>query len=105
MQKIILAIIPLAALAANATAADGEAWEGNYVNGKVTISWEVGARGRSEFVSSACANKPFSPRKNNDGKFIGERKEYTITSDGGYTRLIVTGKSACLPEGVYNRAN
>ncbi|WP_286531126.1 hypothetical protein [Variovorax sp. J31P179] len=77
-------------------------FEGTYVNGSTTITWRAGGHSGNEFLSSRCPGKKFSHRTQPGDAHKG--KDYTVRSDFGFTKLVVTGSSPCLPRGTYRRA-
>ena len=76
-------------------------FEGTYVSGDTTITWRAGGRSGNEFLSSRCPDKKFRHRTQPGDAHAG--KDYTVKSDFGFTKLVVTGSSQCLPRGTYKR--
>jgi hypothetical protein len=77
-------------------------FEGVYVSGDIKITWRVGGRSGTEFLSSLCPDKKFRHRTQPGDAHAG--KDYTIKSDFGFTKLVVSGSNHCLPQGTYKRA-
>ena len=96
---LLAALILASAWSPGALAFDD--FEGSYVNGDTTITWRVGGRSGNEFLSSRCPGKKFRHRTQPGDAHKG--KDYTVQSDFGFTKLVVTGSSKCLPRGTYQR--
>ncbi|MDM0084754.1 hypothetical protein QTI17_29555 [Variovorax sp. J31P179] len=95
-------MIALAFAAASLSAHADLDGEGDFSNGKVTIGKAYGARGATEFTSSACAGKAFYPKWNEaTNSYSGSG--VTIVEDAKSTRLEVTAPNACFPKGTYRR--
>lgn len=77
-------------------------FEGTYQNGDITITWRAGGRSGNEFLSSLCPDRKFRHRTQPGSTHKG--KDYAVTSDFGFTKLVVSGSSKCLPPGTYQRA-
>ena len=77
-------------------------FEGTYVNGDITLTWRAGGHSGNEFLSSRCPGRKFRHRTQPGDAHNG--KDYTVRSDFGFTKLVVTGSSPCLPRGTYRRA-
>jgi hypothetical protein len=101
MKKTLLAALLISAgWSSGALAFDD--FEGSYVSGDTTITWRAGGHSGNEFLSSRCPDKKFRHRTKPGDAHTG--KDYTVTSDFGFTKLVVTGSSKCLPRGTYKRA-
>jgi hypothetical protein len=96
---LLAAIVLASGWSSSALAFDD--FEGTYVNGNTTITWRAGGRSGNEFLSSRCPDKKFRHRTQPGDAHAG--KDYTIKSDFGFTKLVVTGSSKCLPRGTYKR--
>ncbi|MDM0027410.1 hypothetical protein [Variovorax saccharolyticus] len=96
---LLAALILASAWSPSALAFDD--FEGSYVNGDTTITWRAGGRSGNEFLSSRCPGKKFRHRTQPGDAHKG--KDYTVQSDFGFTKLVVTGSSKCLPRGTYQR--
>lgn len=100
-KKLLLAVMVIASgWSSSALAFDD--FEGTYLNGDTTITWRAGGRSGNEFLSSRCPDKKFRHRTEPGDAHKG--KDYTVQSDFGFTKLVVTGSSKCLPKGTYKRA-
>jgi hypothetical protein len=77
-------------------------FEGVYASGDIKITWRAGGRSGNEFLSSRCPDRKFRHRTQPGDAHAG--KDYTIKSDFGFTKLVVSGSNHCLPQGTYKRA-
>lgn len=91
---------------AASTATTKETSEGNYSNGKVTISVEFGPRGGTEITSSLCKGKVFSPKHDDaSGMETDPKGSYAISYGGNYGHMDVESNEKCLPEGRYKKTS
>jgi hypothetical protein len=77
-------------------------FEGVYASDGTRITWRVGGHSGTEFLSSLCPGKKFRHRTQPGDAHAG--KDYTIKSDFGFNKLVVSGSNHCLPAGTYKRA-
>jgi hypothetical protein len=98
MLKIFFAIAAL--IPFTAVAADNY---GEYTNGKVNITYEIGPRGEDLFQSSVCKGN-FSPLL--DGKtemFVDKKAGYAIYFLGEPIHMEIESTNKCFPEGRYRK--
>lgn len=84
---------------------DSDTSEGQYTNGKVTISVDTGPRGGTEITSSLCKGKVFQPKYDGaTGGLSDPKGSYAINFGGNHAHMEVESSEKCLPEGRYRKA-
>lgn len=95
---------PISSKAAPAQASSATV-DGQYTNGKVTITLDEGPRGGTDLSSSLCKGKIFRPRYDAKTEMLTDDKGvYAISFGGEYMHMEIESSEKCLPEGRYRKA-
>jgi hypothetical protein len=99
LRKIIV-LAMLFSVSAFSAAADNY---GTYTNGKVTITYDMGARGGDIFKTSACKGEYRPAFDGSTDMHIGDKRSYVIYFQGSPAHMEIEGNSKCFPQGRYKK--